>query len=104
MTTFTPTEEQAACIEAARSTTDNLIISALAGAAKTSTLVMISEAVRTPTLCLAFNKRIAAEMKQRLPSHCEAMTLNSLGHRVWGRSIGRRLVVNTRKNYEILTS
>lgn len=103
MTTFTPTEEQAACIEAARSTSDNLIICALAGAAKTSTLVMISEAVQVPTLCLAFNKRIADEMRQRLPSHCEAMTLNSLGHRVWGRSIGRRLVVNTRKNYEILT-
>lgn len=99
---FTPTLEQSACVDAARSTSDNLIISALAGAAKTSTLVMIAEAVTTPMLCLAFNKRIALEMKQRLPSYCEAMTLNSLGHRVWGRSIGRRLVVNTKKNYEIL--
>src|SRR5690606_15559153 len=98
---LTPTEEQLAIIEAATKTEDNLIISALAGAAKTSTLVMVAEAVKSPMLCLAFNRRIADEMRQRLPSHCEAMTLNSLGHRVWGRSIGRRLVVNTRKNYEI---
>lgn len=92
-----PTDEQLAIIEAGRDTEDNLIISALAGAAKTSTLVMLSAAVPVRTLCLAFNKKIADEMKTRLPPHCESMTLNSLGHRIWGDTIGRRLQINGSK-------
>jgi superfamily I DNA/RNA helicase len=43
-------------------------------------------------------------MKSRLPSNCTAMTLNSLGHRVWADTIGTRLTLNTKKNYEILTA
>jgi superfamily I DNA/RNA helicase len=43
--TFTPTLEQQAAVEAAVSNSDNLIIEARAGAAKTSTLVLIAEAI-----------------------------------------------------------
>lgn len=100
--THTPTPEQLAIIEAARDTEDNLIISALAGAAKTSTLVMLSEAVPVRTLCLAFNKKIADEMKTRLPPHCEAMTLNSLGHRIWSDVLGRRLQIEAGKVGDII--
>lgn len=101
---MTPTVEQLAIVTAAKTTKDNLIISALAGAAKTSTLVLLGKALpSTMILCLAFNKRIAVEMKDRLPGNCESMTLNSLGHRVWGQFTGKRLSVNTRKNYEILS-
>jgi hypothetical protein len=98
-----PTAEQAAIIDAACGTKDNLLISALAGAAKTSTLVMIAAALKTtPLLCLSFNKRIALEMADRLPGNCEAMTLNSLGHRIWTQTLGKRLVVDTKKNYNII--
>lgn len=99
---FNPTDEQLAVIAAACDTEDNLIISALAGAAKTSTLVMLSEAVPVRTLCLAFNVKIAKEMKERLPAHCEAMTLNSLGHRVWGEALGRRLQIESGKVGDII--
>jgi superfamily I DNA/RNA helicase len=102
--TFTPTQEQLDIVEAARSTTDNLLINALAGAAKTSTLVLIAEAIKgTPMLCLAFNKKIATEMEDRLPGNCTSMTLNSLGHRAWAAAIGKRLVLNAKKTYEILS-
>lgn len=98
MTDFTPTPEQQACITAARDTEDNLLISALAGAAKTSTLVMIANALPdTNMLCLAFNKRIQLEMQQRLPPNCTSLTLNSLGHRIWADSTGRRLTLNKDK-------
>lgn len=104
MTKHTPTPEQQAVIDAATSSTDNLIISALAGAAKTSTLVMVAEALRdTSILCLAFNKRIAVEMQERLPPNCQAMTLNSLGHRVWGEIISKRLTLEADKNFKLLT-
>lgn len=102
---MTPTPEQLAIVDAARSTDANLLISALAGAAKTSTLVLLAEALPdVQMLCLAFNKRIAVEMQERLPRNCTAQTLNSLGHRVWGEAIGRRLRIDARKTYEILKS
>lgn len=99
----TPTPEQQLIIDAARETKDNLIVMALAGAAKTSTLVMVAEAVKTPMLCLAFNKRIAEEMKERLPAHCTPMTLNSLGHRTWAACLGKRVILEKDKNFQNLT-
>jgi len=99
---FPPTAEQRAIIAAARETPDNLIITALAGAAKTSTLVLIAEALpSTRILCLAFNKKIALEMADRLPDNCTASTLNALGHRIWSEALGRRLQVNMKKMYSL---
>jgi superfamily I DNA/RNA helicase len=97
--TFTPTEEQAAIVEAAKRTKDNLLVSALAGATKTSTLVLVSNAVLIPTLALAFNKRIAEEMGKRLPGHVQSSTINSVGHRAWGSAVGKRLSVDPNKGY-----
>lgn len=100
---FTPTAEQTAIVKAAVETKDNILISALAGAAKTSTLALICEALPgQPILSLAFNKRIAEEMSKKLPDHVSASTINSLGHRAWSAQINKRLVVNTKKSYEIL--
>lgn len=101
---MTPTPEQLAIVEAVRNTQDNILISALAGAAKTSTLILIAQALpTTPLLCLAFNKKIADEMTERLPGNCTAMTLNSLGHRAWADALGKRLTLNTKKTYEIVS-
>lgn len=103
MPEFTPTEEQIAIVNAARDSGDNLLISALAGAAKTSTLVLIAEALPdTEILCLAFNKRIADEMQSRLPRNCTAKTLNSLGHKAWADTLGRFAKLDTKKNYELM--
>ena len=100
MTNFVPTPEQADIVSAARDTEDNLLISALAGAAKTSTLVLIAEALPSVRLlCLAFNVRIKKEMEKRMPDNATVMTLNGLGHRVWSDTIGRRLELNTSKTY-----
>lgn len=100
---MTPTDEQQAIIDAAVTTPDNLLVSALAGAAKTSTLVMIAEALsKTSILCLAFNKRIAVEMEKRLPANCSSRTLNSIGHSAWSDTIGKRCIVDTSKNFKLL--
>ena len=104
MTHHTPTDEQATIIAAAVGTEANLLVNALAGAAKTSTLVMIAQALRAdlPILSLAFNKRIADEMRERLPGNVKCATLNGVGHTIWGNTIGKRLVLNTKKNFECL--
>lgn len=102
---MTPTAEQAAIVEAVRGTTDNLLVDALAGAAKTSTLELIAGALPDiEILALAFNKKMANELQERMPSNVKAMTLNGLGHRTWSDATGRRLVINTSKTYEIVQS
>lgn len=100
---MTPTEEQQAIIDAAKNTQDNLLVNALAGSAKTTTLELVCKTITgIPILSLAFNKRIADEMKKRLPGHVEARTMNSLGHSVWSQVVGKRLSVDSGKMYTIL--
>lgn len=101
--TFSPTPEQQAILDFACSSNSNLMISALAGAAKTTTLEMLSRALPIqPTLCLAFNKRIATAMQERLPGHVRCQTLNALGHQVWSKTVPKRLSLETGKTYGIL--
>lgn len=103
MPAVTPTPEQQAIIDQARSD-ESLLINALAGAAKTTTLVLLAQKLpMEPTLCLAFNKRIAEEMSKRMPGHIACSTLNSAGHRAWGSALGKRLFVDSDKTYKILS-
>lgn len=103
METLKLTNEQELILKACRDSGENLLIQALAGAAKTSTLVLAAEVIPTEILCLAFNKKIAEEMTTRLPPNAKAMTLNSLGHRAWASSIGKRLILNKSKTYSIVS-
>jgi len=102
---MTPTPEQLEIIAAAKGTSDNLLVNALAGAAKTTTLEMVCRQITSiPILSVAFNKRIADEMAKRLPSHVEARTMNALGHRVWMKAIGKRVSIDTKKMHTVLTA
>ena len=98
------TSEQEAIINAATTTNANLSIVARAGAAKTTTLRLVAEALPSETriLCLAFNKGIAMEMKAKLPANCECLTLNALGHRALGRFLGSWPKIDVNKGFEIV--
>lgn len=97
---FEPTQEQLAIVQAATESTDNLLVTAYAGAAKTSTLILLSEALADTTiLALAFNKKIATEMSERFGPNVKAMTLNGLGHRTWMDATGRRPQIEKDKTY-----
>ena len=101
---YSPSEEQMAIVDTVLSTNDNLIIKALAGAAKTSTLKLIAYALPdTNIVSLAFNKAIAIEMKEELPGNCTCLTINSLGHRTWGSYLNKRLTLDKSKMYALLT-
>src|SRR5215471_18996406 len=84
-----PTEEQAAIIEAVAANNTSLMVSAYAGTAKSTTLEMAAPGVRGPALALAFNKKIATELQDRLPANFKSQTLNSVGHGAWIRAINR---------------
>lgn len=100
---MTPTPEQETILLHQLNKGGHLMIEALPGTGKTSTLVMLAK--KTPpelTLSLAFNKKIAEEMKLRFPGHFECSTLNSLGHKAWGKWLGRKLTLDRKKSYDNL--
>jgi DNA helicase-2/ATP-dependent DNA helicase PcrA len=59
----------------------NLVIEALAGSGKTTTLVEAVQLTEGRCLVVAFNTAIVEELQGRLPSDVDVRTLNSLGHR-----------------------
>jgi superfamily I DNA/RNA helicase len=93
-----PTEEQVQILDRLRSTDDNILVNALAGSGKTTSIEMMIRSLpkSEPCLYLAFNKSIVKEAEDRMPPYCKVQTLNSLGHRVWGQAIGKKLIVDTK--------
>lgn len=107
MPDFTPTPEQAAIVEFIAENPDvNTMVDAVAGAAKTSSLEMAAKKIPTrfSTLAVAFNKRIAEELAERLPPHFQCRTLNAIGHGAWQQARGTRLTLNADKMYQLTKS
>src|SRR5215469_12674077 len=98
-----PTEEQQSIISAVSRQPDSLMISAYAGTAKTTTLQLAAPGIRHQALALAFNRKIADELKGRLPSHFIIKTLNGLGHMAWQRAITPSLKLDDRKLGKLVT-
>lgn len=95
---MTPTTEQQAIVQAAQTTNQSLMISAMAGCAKTTSLLMLAQKLPiVPTIAVAFNVKVKKELEKKFPKHIETMTLNGLGHRAWGRAINRQPRVDTNK-------
>lgn len=96
-----PTDEQITILDHIRSSDENLIIKALAGTGKTTTLEFIQAATKIkPILYVCFNKRIAEEAKTKFPSTTSIKTLNGLGHGIWGKACSRKLNVSLKKTSE----
>lgn len=87
---MTPSKYQEAIFQAVKSTNDNLIIRAVAGSGKTTTIVEALKLVPPSKKCLflAFNKAIALSLSERVPPHVEAKTMHSLGWGVCSKNIG----------------
>jgi len=101
--THPPTEEQQLIISATKTTTSNLMVNALAGTGKTSTLEMLEGvAKQKPILYLCFNKRNADEATARMLGSTTVRTFNALGHRIWASAIGKGISLDTKKTYNIV--
>lgn len=85
-----PTDEQNKVVEMSK-VHKALKISAYAGAAKTSTLVMVAEQHVVPSIMLTFNKSLADEAKSRFPSWCECRTVHSLAYASFGAQLQKKL-------------
>lgn len=104
--TLKQTDEQREILHAARSTDSNLMINALAGTGKTTTIEMIEKVLDVrPQLYLVFNKKNAEEAKDRMLSTTTVRTFNSMGHRIWTQACGRKKInLNPRKSQDLLRS
>lgn len=106
MPDFPPTDEQTTVINAYLANRDHLMIDALAGAAKTTTLVFLAEAnPMERILNIAFNKSIADELASRLPPNCTARTLHSIGFAAWRSRLRSRNLsckVDKSKTYRLV--
>lgn len=99
-----PTEEQIHICQQVVATSSNILIRALAGTGKTSTLEMLQHHEKEkPALYLVFNKRNAVEAEERMLSTTAVRTFNSMGHRVWQSVCAKKhLVLESKKSQEIL--
>ena len=97
-----PTDEQSEVLRLMKETSDNLLINSLAGTGKTTMLEMIEATIDEPILCLAFNKSVAQTMEKIFKPPTDVRTLNGLGHRIWNRSIPKKVTVDPQKATKIL--
>jgi DNA helicase II / ATP-dependent DNA helicase PcrA len=101
---MTHSKYQIAIFEAVQNTTDNLVIDAVAGSGKTTTIVKAAELV-PPTydaIFVAFNKHIATELQSRLPSNMRACTMNSLGFQIVKQNFGKGVRLDQYKTESVL--
>ena len=77
---FKPTAQQQHIVDTAL-TGQDVIVQAYAGAAKSSTLCLIAQAMPTKKiLYVAFNKAIAVEAAEKMPNNVECRTVHSVAY------------------------
>lgn len=91
--------EQLAVVSAATGSTSNLLISACAGGAKTTTLIECARAIGPGRrlVFLAFNKDIATELSSRVPYFVQASTFHSFCYDALGAFLGRKPRVDSNR-------
>lgn len=102
---MTPSDRQQAILDEWNNTNNNILISAVAGSGKTSTLLLLLENCEFRTLFVAFNKSIQEEIQERINlrglKQGKAMTLHSLGLSAI-RAGGKRYSINNNKNWNLI--
>lgn len=99
-----PTLEQTSICDLASSTTKNLMINALAGTGKTTTLEMLEAVLPTkPVLYLVFNRKNVDEAQAKMSSTTMVTNFNSLGSKIWAKAcVMPRLALNRKKIPDLL--
>jgi superfamily I DNA/RNA helicase len=92
---MTPTDEQQAVVDAVL-TGDNVVVRALAGTGKTTTLAMAARQLNGSGQYVAFNKAIVTDSKGKFPSATACNTAHSLAFRAVGHRYSDRLNASKR--------
>lgn len=98
----TPTEEQQAVIDAVGGA-GSVMVDAYAGCAKSTTLEMAAPKIKAPAMAIAFNKKIATDLKAKMPQNFDCKTFNGLGHQAIMRGYSGRLTLEEKKLGKLIT-
>lgn len=102
---FSASQRQQDIFDTWKNTDENILINAVAGSGKTTTLLQLLELCEHKTLFLAFNKSIQEEIQAKIDSRGlrqgKAMTLHSLGLLAIRNSF-RRWKINNGKNFDLI--
>ncbi|MHA2265885.1 MAG: UvrD-helicase domain-containing protein, partial [Candidatus Thorarchaeota archaeon] len=101
---FKPSPYQQAVFDAVELGARSLLIEAVAGSGKTTTIVHAVGLLprNYNILFMAFNKRIVEELELRLPRHVIGATFNSVGYRAWRNYVGRFVKTQANKTWLIM--
>ena len=84
----------------------NLVINAVAGSGKTTTLLELIKRSKHKVLYLAFNRTVKLETQEKIDKmglkQGKALTLHSLGLRAINKAFNHKVVVNKGKNFELI--
>ncbi len=107
--TFTASLEQLAIRDALTTTSSNLMVIAVAGSGKTTTIVWvlpyIPDAMQKSILFMAFSKNIVSALEPRVPAWCSVKTGHALGLAAWKRHTGatfRGKAIDGEKTFALL--
>ena len=101
---FHPSSYQQAVFDEIQNSNRNLEVEAVAGSGKTTTLVQALNYIdpEKTVLFLAFNKRIAEELSNRIPENVDALTLNSYGFRTLKKILPYHMKLSAWKSRTVL--
>lgn len=102
---FSPSSKQEAIIKTWQDTDNNILINAVAGSGKTTTLLELLKFCEYRTLFLAFNKSVQEEIQSKIDERGlvqgKALTMHSLGLSAI-RNRYKKVVVKSGKNFELI--
>jgi len=99
---FKPSKYQQAIYDEFDTTNHNLVVSAVAGSGKTSTLLQLLKRTYLPTAFLAFNKSIQQEIESKVSQpNVTVSTIHSLGMKSLLRHFRRNIKVQANKPWEL---
>lgn len=87
---FKPTDEQSEILEAFK-INNVLKVNSIAGAGKSSTLMLLAQENKQPSLYVCFNKQNATEAATKFPDHTECRTMHSLAYSVYGKALAHKI-------------
>lgn len=102
---FRPSQRQLDIFSIWQNRDDNILINAVAGSGKTTTLLQLLELCQYKTLFLAFNKSVQEEIQSKIDerglTQGKALTMHSLGLSAV-RSSYRKVSINNGKNFDLI--
>lgn len=104
---FKPSEKQQEIFDTWNTTDSNILINAVAGSGKTTTLLELLQYCKYRTLFLAFNKSVQEEIQSKIDEkglkQGKSMTMHSLGlMAIRHHYKGKKVVIQSGKNFDII--